>query len=250
MKRMGAVLAVALGVWNSFAAGQGQDNTKPILDKAVKALGGADKQKLPGLMFDTQAKITIGNDTIDLTGSWSAQGFDKVNGNVSVTVNGMQNGGTVVMNGAKLWALDSKTGKTEQPPADIVPSIQAIFQAVRFAQRPGLLTHKDLKLSSLGELLVNNVSCVGLKIEQKGHKEVSLYFDKATGLPAKAEITIKEGGGGESNFAFLFSEYKEIEGVKHFTKMIVQRNQQQVVEMEFTNIRLAEEINPNLFMKP
>jgi hypothetical protein len=243
------VLALGASIWCTAAGAQEQDHAKPILDKAATALGGADKQKLAGITFDSQAKLTIGTEEIDFGGSWTVKGHDKLNGNLNVKVNGRQENVTVVMNAKQIWA-QGPNGKTEAAPAEVVPSVQAVFRAVLFAQRPGLLASKDFKLSPLGELLVNNVTCVGLKIEQKDFKELSLHFDKATGLPAKAEMTIREGGGGDVNYVFLFSEYKEVDGVKHFTKVAVERDQKHVANVEISNIRLHESLNENVFMKP
>ena len=90
-----------------------------------------------------------------------------------------------------------------------------------------------------------------VKIEQKGYKDVNLYFDKATGLPVKAEITVSiNPNAGDETISFLFSNYKENDGVKHFTKIVVEQNQKTLVEVELSNIRHAEQINADLFAKP
>jgi hypothetical protein len=59
-------------------------------------------------------------------------------------------------------------------------------------------------------------------VEQQGYKDLSLYFDKATGLPARADIPFKiKKNGDETTVSLLFSDYKEIDGVKHSTKITV-----------------------------
>lgn len=247
-QRTWAVLALSAGIWCTAGA-QEQDHAKSILDKAAKALGSADKLKIPGITFDSQAKLTIGTEEIEFGGSWTVKGHDKLNGSLTIKAGGRQENVTVVMNAMQIWG-QGPNGKTEAAPADVVPSVQAVFRAVLFAQRPGMLATKDFKLSPLGELLVDNVTCVGLKIEQKDFKELSLHFDKATGLPAKAELTIREGGGGDVNYVFLFSDYKEVDGIKHFTKLAVERDQKHVADVQISNIRLHENLNENVFMKP
>src|SRR5262249_38091263 len=102
--RMWGVAALVLGVWCGGAAGQ--DVTKPIVDKAAQALGGADKQKLAGITFDTSAKIPAGAMDVELTGSWSVQGFDKVNASLTANVNGLQKNVVMIMKGAQVWGQE------------------------------------------------------------------------------------------------------------------------------------------------
>jgi hypothetical protein len=250
VRRIWAVVLVLIAAGASDTAAQPTDLTKPVIDKAVQALGGADKQKLPGITFDTKAKFTVGNENVEFSGSWTAMGHANMQTNLAVNVNGRQENITFVVNPKDVW-LQAPNGKTEMPPAGIAPSVRAIVRAVSLAQRPGQLADKDLKVSSLGEFQVNNVACVGLKVEQKDQRDISLYFDKANGLPVKSEVTILENPNGQDvPYAFLFSEFKEVQGVKHPTKLTVQRDNQQVLEMEVSNIQLHENVNMNLFQKP
>lgn len=244
-----AVVAFSLGGLITHA--QQPDYAKPVLEKAIKALGDADKQKQSGTTFDNQSKLTIGDSNIDLGGSWSVQGYDKLNVSLNLKLNGNPIGLLVVINGKKAWTNNQQNGQTDNVEARHVDIVQSILRAVRLAQRPGFLLEKGFKLTPLGEMPINDTTGVGLKVEQKDYRDMNLYFDKKTGLPLRSEVNVKEDGNvQEVPYMFTFSDYKEIDGVKHFTKIIVHRDQQQIIEMELTNIRLQENLNANLFTKP
>lgn len=236
-----------------ITAAQEKDYTKPIVDRSVKALGGAKKQALKGITCATKTKITPNeNIQIELSASWSISGFDKYRGELNVQgPNGLTKSATLVINGTKIWAKDQDKNKTEEAPKEAQAIILADFRAMRFAQRPGLLRDKSLKLSPLGEMKIDGKDAVGIKVKQKGLPDIDIYFDKKTGLPLRSSVYGKDSKNGqEATHSFTFSDFKTIDGVKHFTRIVIRRDDTRVAEMRLSDIQLQENIDADRFKKP
>jgi hypothetical protein len=235
------------------AGSQEPDYTRPVVEKAMKAIGDPAKQRrLQGFTCQCKGTISIADKvTLEMTGSWSVQGPNRFRAELVVHVNGRVDGGTMVLAGDKGWLQEQRTGKTEKVPEDILPLLQADLQAVRLAQKPGYLRGKDTRLSSLGEMKVNDKDAVGIKVSREGFPDLDLYFDKNTGLPVRGSMRVKEGKNGmEATHSFTFDEYKEFDGIKLFTKVSFHRDDQRVFEMELDTIQLQEQLDDGLFKKP
>jgi hypothetical protein len=245
------VLMVAFGCWYLPASAGTPDPVKPILTKAIKGVGCAGPGKGQAITFDSQSKIKIDQLNLDLDGQWAVQGHDKLNGQLSLNMKDNQVKLKVVIKGAEGWAANPQTGKTEPLQAKDIANFVVLMRALRFAQCPSLLLDPSVKLSPLGEVMIDKSPAPGLKIAQVGHKDLSLYFDKATGLPAKADFPVQEIlGGAGLPYTFNFFDFKEIKGVNQFTRILLYRNQQQVMEMQLSKIQLHENLNEDLFAKP
>ena len=134
---------------------------------------------------------------------------------------------------------------------DALTMLQKDTRAVHLAHRLVPLTEKGCTLSVLGELKIDNHPAVGIKIEQKGQPDLDLYFDKETHLPVKVIFQCKESKDGEAlTHAFSFGDYKETEGVKHFTHLKMYREEKQILEMELSDVKRVEKVEENLFEKP
>ena len=68
------------------------------------------------------------------------------------------------------------------------------------------------KLELLGEMKVGDKPALGVRVEVKGYRGVSLFFDKETHLLVKSESRGKDviGGGEEFTNEKLYSDYKKI----------------------------------------
>ncbi len=113
------------------------------------------------------------------------------------------------------------------------------------------LTEKGYELSPLGELKVDDRPAIGIKIIQKGQPDLDLFFDKETHLPVKISFLCKENADSEPVLhAYFFSGYKDADGAKHFTKIKLFRKDEQILEMNLSNVKRCEKVDANLFEKP
>lgn len=232
-------------------AAQADDKAQQeLLDKAVQAAGGADKlAKLQQVNWKAKGSHTEGGVTVEFSMDSSSKGFDKHRMEAEVTVNGMSMKGTLVINGDMAWAHFQ--GKTEEAPKEAIDIVKNLFHALRGAQMLTPLKDKAYKLAALGEVKLGDRPVVGLKVSREGYRDLDLFFDKQTGLPAKMAIRLPESPNGqEMEFEFLFENFKDFGGIKHFTTMTVQQGGNKKFTLEVSDIKPQDKLDDNAFGKP
>ena len=245
---------LALGL--STAATRAEENSavKELLDKAMKAHGGAEKAaKLAEISFKGKAKVSQGGgNEVEFSIEASMSRLDRTRMVVTINAGGQNNMATLVVNGDKMWSRDSVRDKTEEAPAEVAPMMQSILLAIRAAATPANLgNNKALQLAHGGEAKVGDSDAVVLRISRKDRPDITLYYDKKTGLPLKSEVQIKEPEQAmEMPYAFHFSDFKEVDGVKHFGHVKVVRDGKDVVEIELSDFKVGEKFEANRFEKP
>src|SRR5206468_1711063 len=118
---------------------------------------------------------------------------------------------TVCFDGKEMWiAVNGKVIMTiKDKDLDIV---KETMQAEEVA---GLVLQKEkgLELSLIGDDKVNDKPVVGVRVARKDKKDVSLFFDKETGLLAKVENRgVNFLTKAEVTQARVMSDYKEVGG--------------------------------------
>src|SRR5262249_37172471 len=113
-----------------------------------------------------------------------------------------------------------------------------------------LLKDKGFTLSSLGEVKVNDKPAVAVKVAFKGKKDINLYFDKDTGLPVK-----RDGMGIDQNLKEVmqevyYSDYKEFDGLKRPTKVVIHQDGKKFMEAEVTEMKFVDKFDDSEFGKP
>jgi hypothetical protein len=247
-KSFSVVCTVCLVFVQSVRADE-QAELKAVVDKAVKALGGSEAlnkfraftAKTKGTFFDP-VEMPF---TQDAQSVFPAQHrFD-----MNIDINGTKLTQLLVINGDKGWIHANNT--TADMPKDMHAAFRDYTHALSLAMTPGLLSDKAFKLTSLGEVKVGERAAIGIQVSQKDRPDVSLYFDKENGLPLKCETRAKTlETGMEVSHEFLFSDYKETDGLKTYTKLTWKRDGKRYLEMEMTEIKPQEKLDETLFGKP
>jgi hypothetical protein len=228
----------------------GQDEVQAIIDKAIKAAGGEAKlATLKTVTLKTSTTLGMGGVDITLPVEASFSELDRMM--FAGDFCGMPMRG--VLNTDGCWR---KLGdRVEEAHAGGVPSLRKMVFAVRAAEM--LLPLKDpaVGLSHGGEGKVGDRATVIVKANHKDHGDVTFYFDKETGLPAKVEARVTFGiDGQERPFECVFADYKEIEGIKHFTKITMAMEDvddaKVSAEILISDIKPAAKLEENAFAKP
>jgi hypothetical protein len=113
-----------------------------------------------------------------------------------------------------------------------------------------LLRDKAFSLESLGEIKLNGQDSVGVKVASRGHKEVNLYFDKKTGLVAKAERRARNDNKQEVTEETYYSEYREVEGVQVPTKLLVHHDGKEFLNVTVNEYTFPERLDDAEFARP
>jgi hypothetical protein len=240
---LGLLATATAPLWAGDAA-----ETRQILDKAIKAAGGAAKvAKLRNVTWKGTANIEEGGMQATITHEGSSQGWDKYRVDLTAQIGGRNEAILMVLNGDKAWA--SKDGKVKEAPAKEIGVVRDFFYAWRVVQMLPALKDKAVKLSHLGEVKVGDRPAVGLLVSQTGRPDVSLFFDKENSLPLKSVVRLKVPNDQEKELEYLFSAYKDFDGLKHFTKITFRADSKEYVT-ELSEIRTPAELDATLFAKP
>jgi hypothetical protein len=243
-----SVLAVGLVI--AVGGGRADDNpdAKVLLDKAIKAMGGQGKlAKLS--TASVKAKITGSPDgqeiIVDIDGVW--QGMNQYRADADVQEKGQNFKGVLVFSADKGWI--KKGDNTKDAPEGVVPFIQNIFYAGRMPQLLPALRDKAYTLAPLGEIKVGTQAAAGLSISHQDRKDVSLYFDKESGLPLKSELRVADPQGKEITVEFLYSDYKDFDGLKLCSKISIKVDEMEF-KMELSEIRGVDKVDGSQFDRP
>jgi hypothetical protein len=227
----------------------GGDEAKAIIDKAIKAHfpKGLDT-KNKGLR--TQSKGTVHVQGLDLayTSQTAMQLPTKFKEVVELTVMGKQVTVTSVFNGKEAWikANDMEI-KVEK---EILDEFKDAAYSMGMVQ--GLfLKDKTLKFSLIGEVQVKGKPAVGVKITREGKKDISLYFDKGTGLITKVEMRKRDlMSGQEVTEERIITEYQDVADRKVARKVEVVRDGKNYLEAEITDVQILDSVDDAEFVRP
>jgi hypothetical protein len=247
--------------WGSFAVclllvvyspawADDQADMKAVVDKAIKAAGGEAKlKKLKAVTWKAKGTVSHDNKKANFTIDASLQGIKQAKLDISAEVDGQSRDVGLVINDDKGW--EKNPNRVEAIPKEILTFLKNDFYALRLAQMLVALKDKECKMSSLGEVKVENKPALGIKVTRKGHADVDLYFDKKTHLPVKCTIKGKEGKDNqEHTHDFFFSEFKKTQGVQHFTKVVFKRDDKSMIEVELSDIQAVDKLDKETFAKP
>jgi hypothetical protein len=243
---MAVVVGVCLGIPSVRADEQAE--ALKVVDAAIQAAGGAAKlDQLKTVSMKGKGTLQERGQEGTITFEGTAHGLDRFRLDLELSMMDRMNKVLVVFAGDKGWAKHDD--RVEDAPEDAVPLIRAELHALRMAQMLTPLKDKDLKLSPLGEMQIGSRAAVGIKIVKKDLPALDLYFDKQTHLPVKCSLRVKEHNE-EKSHEWVFSNYKEIAGVKHSMKVALNRDGEKLLELEISELKPMAKADEGTFAKP
>ena len=247
-----ALLAGLAFLSPALARADDQAELKDLIEKSIKTQGGRENlAKFTGWTLKMKGKATAQGMTFDMTMDLMAQEPDKSKVSMDMDIMGQKINVIVVTNGDKGWQRISLTNQTD----DISKEQLAEYKEQSYAHRVEALTclnEKQFKFTPLGESKIGDVDVVGIKVSSTGHRDISLYFDKKTNLLAKLDTNSKDAALGDKEFAqeTFFSDYKESQGIKYPSKMLIKRDGMEFMNGEITEWAATEKLEDGLFVKP
>jgi hypothetical protein len=219
---------------------------KAIVEKGIKALGGADViNKLLATTVKAKGKFYGMGDGIDYTSETQAFMPDKYR--VEVLAGDFKF--VQVIKGDKGWvALGDKV--MEMDKEELAEAQEGLYAGNVARLVP--LTGEGYKLSTLGAKKVGDREAVGVRVEHKGHRDVNLYFDKDNGLLLQVERRAKDvmAGGDEYTAEATYADYKKVDGLQVAYKLLMKRDGKRFIEQETTEVKPAEKLDDSVFGKP
>jgi hypothetical protein len=240
-------IAGVVGVVSVFALiiysvrGNEEAKLREIIARAIKAHGGAENlEKFKGSIANTKGKLLdleyIAEAAIQLPDCSRTAAESKLGKFLQI------------LNGDKGWIKIGELGK--ECNKEELAEMREQLNAVRISHLT-VLSDKEYKLSPLGEENVDDRPAVGVRVEHKGFRDVSLFFDKENSLLLKMQTRIKDPLRGEEFTAeTLYSDYKNVDGLMIAHKFTIKYEGKVYNEGEITEVKLAEKLDESMFEKP
>ena len=243
-KTMGLLVAgiLVLGGASVIRSGEEGDG-RALVDKAIKAAGGADKlAKHQSGTFKGKGTYYGMGDGLPFTAKYSMQLPNKF----KMEIEGVF---TLVMNGDKGWI--SSSGDTKEMSKEELAAQKSDHRAGYIAMLVPL-KDKAFTLAMLPEAKVDDKAAVGIKVTRKDYPEVKLYFDKKTHLLVKSEFPSKVA---EEKFkdvmaSMYYTNYKEIDGAQVPTHLVMKRDGKLFVEADVADMKAVGKLDDSVFAKP
>jgi hypothetical protein len=231
------------------AAAQAQD-AKAVIEKAVKAQGGEDNlKKFPAARVKAKGSMELMGVEIEFSLDSSVQNPDKFRNDINLEVMGQKITIVQVYNGKKGW--QSMLGQTMEVEGDQLDDLKEEAYGNYLEQLFPLLHDKQFELKAVDGEKVDDKPTDGVKVTSKGHKDVTLFFDKDSGLLVKSRKKSKDPNGGQEVEAETFyKDYKEVNGTKQSMKQLLKHDGKKFLEAEVTDMKLMDKIDASTFDKP
>jgi len=247
---IGAAVAAALVVGvGTRAWADDKDRAMAVVDKALKALGGAEKfGKTPAYTVKGKGTINIGGNESAFTVHSTVQGLDHFRGEFEAEIAGNKIKGLTVINGDKGWQKFGENGRELTGDTLAGEKRNVYLQMVPGTMVP--LKGEGFKVVLAGEEKVNDKTAVGVKVTGPEGKDFTIYFDKESGLPVKQVAKVSGFMGEEATQETVFADYKDFGGVKKATKVTSKRDGEPFMKQEVTEFKMLDKVAPETFAEP
>jgi hypothetical protein len=249
MTRLWRVALVFVFATGLYGRARADDETKEIIDKAIKANGGVEKlAKQNAVRTKTQGTVFVNGAQLAFTIDSAYQSPDKLRTSMEFDIQGTKVKITQVVAGEKGWM--SVNGQTMDLTGGLLSELQEAVYAARIESLLPLVKEEGFTLTALGESKIDDRPALGVKVACAGHKDIELYFDKETSM------LLKEGRLGlDSNMKEVFketyfSDYHDVDGLPCPKKIIVNEDGKKMFEGEILEIQLVDKIDDKEFDKP
>jgi hypothetical protein len=247
MKRLLSGLLLLALVWaaSGVALAAGAE-PHAILDRAIQALGGAERlAKVQAVSWTGQGTITVEDVESPITVRVAAQGLDHYRQEFEAEFGGNKVRGRLLVAGDK--------GSREFGGDKTVLDQTALGNEKRNAYLSLLpitllpLKGKEYRLELLAGEKIDDKPAVGLKVTPPDGRPFRLYFDPENGLPMKLSARVVGFNGEESTEETTFSDYQEIAGLRKATRVLSRRNGEKFLDLRISDFKMPEQLDPKTF---
>jgi hypothetical protein len=227
-----------------------KDDAVSILDKAIKAQGGADALAKTGQLLRKGAgTLTLFDMDLAFTDELLVQRPDRMRFTLEVVgADKQKTRAILVLNKDKGWQENG--GATAELS---VPRVNELKEEahVQWVCMLLPLVQKDspYQLATAKEIKIGDNAAAGVKVSLKGQPDITLYFDKDSGLLVKVERKAKEAGV-DVDKEYFFSDYKEVNGVKLPMRALEKLNGKKFIDLKVESYKLLDKVDEAQFGKP
>jgi hypothetical protein len=248
---MSRISLILFGFFFFAAVGSAQDTAAGLLQRGIDAQGGSSNiAKLQNMRIKLEgtASLIPGQAAVPLILEDAWHMPDQYRSSSSFQIGGQKLSQTQVIIGDKGWI--QMNGQTQDLPKEAV----AEMKEQKYAEdldHLGFLKDPGIELALVDPIEVDQKPASGVVVKRKGHRDVKLYFDKATGLLVKREHRLLDSASGKEVLQeIVFSDYQEKDGVKHYRKIKAIRDGVKVIDGTVVELEFFDKLNESLFARP
>jgi len=220
-----------------------------IIDKAVRALGGAEKLgKIGAITWKTKGTIAFGGNESPVVTQWALQGLDHFRHEFEVAFGGNKIKGLNVVAGDSGWRRFGDNQMDLNKDAVAYLKRHAYLAMIQIKVLP--LKSPLFRVEAIGEEKINGKPAPGIQAIGPDGKDFKLYFDKDTGLPLRQVARVFDFDGKEYLQETTFGDYKEMGGIKKATEIKLTRDGERFQEHQLIDFQILDNIDPKKFGKP
>jgi hypothetical protein len=249
MKRFLGMALMAVVVFSLGRLGWAGDGAEAVLDKGIKALGGAEKLgAIKGATWKVKGKIRFGGNESDFQSTVTVHGPNHYRSEFEGMFGDNKIRGVTVVSGDKGWRKFGDNNM-ELDKERLANEKRVVYlQLIPMTLMP--LKGKGFKVESAGADKVEGKAAAVLKVTGPDGKDFKLYLDQANGIPVKLVGNVVGFTGEEVIQETTFANYKDFQGIKKATKLEIKRDGETFMEQEISEFRLLEKVDAKLFTEP
>ena len=235
--------ALALG-WSGSVRAEEKDEAQSLVAKAITAAGGEAKLlKMKAATFKEKGTYYGMGEGLPYTAKYAMQWPGQFRMEI-------ENVFTMVLDGDKGWIKAG--GETMEMDKKVLAVHQNNHRAGWIASLLPLSKKGAFTLTVIEGVKVEDKPTIGLKVTGKDYPEVKLYFDKTTNLLVKSEFATQdeEKEFKDVTMEVFYGNYKDIDGGKVPTKMLLLRGGKKYVEAEVLEFKAEGKLDNKVFAKP
>jgi hypothetical protein len=242
---LGVILATTLLFVVTGSSQAGDSDAKSIVDKAITALGGAEKlAKIDAFSMKAKGTVVFGGNENDITTELTYKGLDHFRREFGND----QFHGITVLAGDKGWRKIGDNASSIEGDGVANEKRNIYLAVIPITVVP--LKNNGFKFEAAGEEKVGEKPAVILKVTGPDGKDFTLSFDKESGLPVKQVARVIGFQGQEYTQESTFSDYKDFGGIKKATKLVLKRDGEKFQDLEVTEFKVLDKVDPEAFTEP
>jgi hypothetical protein len=218
-------------------------DARSILERAIKAHGGADK------LARVQISSRSGEGVLSLGGEqrFKTKVVVRLPDRVRLNIHSEVGEIVTVINGDKGWE--------RRPGGEVLAMRKQRLDELREAAYLWYLAtlvplqKGDFTLTAVPPIRLEREELVGLKVSAKDHADVLMLFDRETGLLARLSHRTSEEGVRVIK-EYVYSEFKEFDGVKLPTREVMNTNSRKTTDVKFDSNKFLDKSDVGSFEKP
>jgi hypothetical protein len=226
---------------------QTQDEARAIITKSIRAMGvDKDSDDVKGMRMKSKGTLEIMGMTLSISQTVTVRYPDQFREAVDLEVNNMTIPVVTVFDGKKGWV--ETNGKVVMKFDDKANAeMKEVASLIKISRLKPLLD-KEYQLAVLGEVKVEDKPALGVRVSTKGAKDISLFFDKQTGLLTKVERQALDiATGQEVQEERIVRSYKDKDGRKVPHQVAVHRDGKKFLEVEVTEFTNLDNVDASEF---